>query len=466
VRKLFKYLGILAGIVAVAAAAFYFTFLHGLPKPKVAFQPIKFSGSEMPGQHSCLWMGPVTIDSFNTAFPDEGAIYWPTVFEYPVDEDAGSYLEISGIFPKARYMSIHTYTEGAVPYDRFKDNDIKADAGFENPFTTGIWKPGQKYTLKVLLGTRPDNAAPNTLYFGPVEKISSTPLIVRNYVPEVEGDPSGGAGLPKVALVRANGERVEGEKLCALLKIPPIGDPKRIITTPAIPGDVYAQMMSHPGVRQDVFEAEHKDWTLFWGPKLSVMRLMSPELSAMFRWAARKGIVKKETGLYQTVDNDYVSMYVNDKYGKVIVLEAKLPRIPATGAESANADKYDLRYWSLCTNEGLASTRYTDCVYDKNVVTDKDRNYTIVISKPDDRPANATRKCGVTWLDFGQQGDGAGNTGLSTLIMRNMLANPDFPQAIQRIPTVGEERATLGVYLPTPQYSNKATFEKQGCNKG
>lgn len=461
-RKLLKILCVTSAILLVCAVAFYFAFLRGLPRPEIALQPIRFSGMEQPGQHDCLWMGPVTFEDFNTAYPDGGAIYWPTVFTYPKGE-VDSYLEISGIFPEARYMSLHTYGTNAAPYDGLTDMNIVPNEGAENPYVTGTFKPDQGYTLRVYPRTRPETSPQNALYLGPLESLSRTPLILRNYVSEIEGDPTGGAGLPKVAFVRANEERVEGEALCDLLNSPRVGDPERYIAAPVIPREDYDQMIRNKSVYQRVVKSKNT-WTVFWDPKFSVLRLMSPTLEAFFRKAASWDMIEKKSGFFANFDNEYVSLYINEAHGDVTILEGKLPRTPETGVAGAKVDDYDMRYWSLCTNEGLATTRYTDCVYDSQVVTDADRNYRIVISKVANRPANATAECGVTWLDFGDKGDGAGNEDLSILILRNMVTNPAFEQAVQRIPRIGAEKATMGDYLPVPKNTTKAEFETRGCD--
>lgn len=457
-----RILGYIVAILLVAAATFYFTFLRGVPRPEIALKPIRFSGVEMPGQHDCLWMGPMTFDDFNTAFPDEGAIYWPTVFKFPQGE-ADSHLEIKGDFPQARYMSLHSYTEGAVPYDYLTDTDIQPDEGAQNPYLSGEYQPGQSYTVNVFPRERPAATARNALYLGPLDKVHSNPLIFRIYVPETKGDISGGAGLPKVALVRANGERVEGEALCKLLESPPVGSPDRFIASPVIPRETYDKMVRNRQVREKLIKSKDEKWVLFWDPRISVLRLMSPALQSMFITASRFGIFKKTSGFFANFDNDYVAMYLNENFGKVVVMKGKLPRTPETGIDSARSGDYDLRYWSLCTNEGLATARGIDCVYDSNVVTDKNRDYTIIVSKAANRPTNATADCGVTWLDWGDKGDGAGNEMLGVLILRNMVANPDFAQAVQRIPRVGDEKATMGAYLPLPEYTSKLDFEATGC---
>jgi hypothetical protein len=96
------------------------------------------------------------------------------------------------------------------------------------------------------------------------------------------------------------------------------------------------------------------------------------------------------------------------------------------------------------------------------VELDPSRNFTVVVSRPEDRPANAVRRCGVSWLDWGA-GDGAGNPDYGALIVRNMLVAPDFAEAIQNVPQPGAEREVMGPYFPESEYSTKADFEARGC---
>lgn len=460
-KKLLKWFSIIVGILALAIAVFWFMYIRNLPKIEIALKPIKFTGVEKPGSHDCFWMGPVSIDSFNTAYPDGGALYWPTVFKFPDDADA--YLEIRGKFPQARYMSLHSYTTGAKPYDSLTDIDVRPDTGNSNPYLTGRHEDEQNYTLKIMPGVTPNTKQPNTIYLGPREDISTTPLILRVYVPETKEDPTGGSGLPAVTLVRGNGERVTGKKLCAELKNPKVGSPERLIAAPVIPMESYKKMMAIREVRESMLESKEDEWTIFWDPRIGVLRISAPTLGWMMRKVAGTGLIKKTSGYFANFDNEYVSLYLNEKFGEVVVLEGKMPHTPTKGTQWSDSSKYDLRYWSLCTNEGLATTRFSDCVYDSNVVVDANRDYKIVISKKANRPDNATKECGITWLDWGDKGDGAGNENITLLLLRNMLATPNFKQAIQRVPAVGKEKSTMGAYLPKPAYSSKAGFEEHGC---
>jgi len=462
--KILKALGVVVGLFAIGLLVIYFAFFRGLPRPEIALQPLEFSGKETAGLHDCFWMGPVTIDAFNTAYPDGGAIYWPTVFKFPAAE-RDSYIEIAGQFPRSRYLSIHSYTGNAVPYDHLNDQEIVPDEGSQNPFKTGKHTDNQSFTLRVYPGAMPETPAQNALYLGPLEKVSNTPIILRSYVSEVEGDNGGGAGLPQVTLVRSGGERISGSALCDLLQSPKAGEQGRFLSAPVIPRTAYDKMIHNREVRSALLKNKQEEWTVFWDPRISVARLISPAMSKVMKGLARWGVIMKTSGFFANFDNEYVSMYINQEFGPVTVLRGKLPKTPPTGTAAASGE-YDMRYWSICTNEGLATTRFTACLFDSEVTIDQDRNYTIVISKPSDRPKNATAACGVSWMDFGVAGDGAGNTGLAVLILRNMLPNPAFKAAVQNIQRVGDEKSTMGDYLPIPDYMETTDFEAPGCANG
>ena len=98
-----------------------------------------------------------------------------------------------------------------------------------------------------------------------------------------------------------------------------------------------------------------------------------------------------------------------------------------------------LRYWSICNNQGLTSGATTGpCLADEEVPINAHRDYTIVVSLPQDRPKNATAKCGVAWMNYGTAGGRLHAAGLQTLlILRNLstTAHPAFPHAIQNINT-------------------------------
>jgi hypothetical protein len=115
----------------------------------------------------------------------------------------------------------------------------------------------------------------------------------------------------------------------------------------------------------------------------------------------------------------------------------------------------ELRYWSLCTNE-RHTTRFVDCTIDEDVPLDASGWYTVVVSAPADRPANATPECGVTWLAWGTSPE-------TLVILRHMLPDAGFAHAIQRVERPADLYAVVGDYLPTGQHTTREGFEARGC---
>ena len=449
-----RLLGALALLLGIGAAGGWALGLRDLARVEATVQTLDLRDLAPGAAQDCFWIGPVTSVSLNMAFPDSGALYWPAVFLAPTEP--GSYLEIAGTFPRARYLSLHSYLAGGVPFDRLSDADLRPDPGQRNPFATGPWTPGQTYTLRVRAGEPEVPRPANTLYAGPPGQADPAPLILRLYVPE------GDADLPRVTLVRADGQRLTGTALCDALDSARPGAESRRIEAPMIAPGAYASLLDGRAG-----QPLGGDWALFWNPRLSLLRLAAPTLARLAGMAARLGLFPRASGYYANLDMSYVSTMIDATRGAVVVLDGRLPRTPAHGAGAAEAADIDLRYWSLCTNEGLASTRFVDCLRDDQVTTrddpDVSRRYTIVVSRPEDRPRNGRAACGVNWLDWGAHGDGAGNDHLGLLILRNLLPAPGFAQAIQRIPYPGAERATMVAFLPSLTYTSRAAFEARGC---
>ena len=63
-----------------------------------------------------------------------------------------------------------------------------------------------------------------------------------------------------------------------------------------------------------------------------------------------------------------------------------------------------VRYWSICTSGAIANPPIlpadSACLFDQEVPTNSNGEYTVVVSLPQDRPKNAKPGCGVAWLDW------------------------------------------------------------------
>jgi hypothetical protein len=91
-----------------------------------------------------------------------------------------------------------------------------------------------------------------------------------------------------------------------------------------------------------------------------------------------------------------------------------------------------------------------------------------VVSLAQDRPTNATDKCGVAWMNWGTKGDGYTRPRSTLIILRNLAttAHTAFPHSVQDITAPGAVKSTMGAYLPTVRYMTASQFEKQGCRAG
>ena len=161
-------------------------------------------------------------------------------------------------------------------------------------------------------------------------------------------------------------------------------------------------------------------------------------------------------GLYPNPDNAYVATVVRHTPGEVVVVRGRAPSFPDTRAGESPASAAQLRYWSLCTNEYRTPYPVTDCAADHETALDASGAYTVVISTPADRPANADAEHGVTWLDWGS----TAVNGL--LLLRHMLPAADFTQSAHAVPPGQLAVLHMGANAPVGRYCATTTFETGG----
>jgi hypothetical protein len=407
-------------------------------------------------QKTCFWPQ-VTNSKFsdqrNRAFPDTGAIYWTTTFTIP----EGAKVLLKGKYAHARYQSLNSYrSSDASPTDALNDISTKPDRGSRNPYRVGARRdtPGRKrhYTVKVLSGEPPAHKRRNTLYAG-VAGQDEQQLIYRVYLPDRfrKKELTGGVGLPRAILVLADGTRLRGKAACAGLDVQ-----SDEFTFTMLPEAIY-QGYRHPGGEPPTFPARNPSrWNAFYNFPFA--------LECGYRDQC-DGQPERTGGQYSNIDNNYIAATgsLAFKRGPVWVLRGKLPTYPRTGRRVKRMPGGDMRYWSICQNESAVTTIGEGCLYDSQVPVGGKRRYTIVSSRPADRPDNARRKCGVGFIPWPRNGDGAGSLDDGFLILRNMLPSPDFGRAVQDTRTPGDEKAVMGPYLPKGTYTTRAGFERRGC---
>jgi hypothetical protein len=407
-------------------------------------------------QTSCFWSDRVaskfdTSAAGNYAFPDSGAVYWTARIAMP----AGSRIVFKGRYVHARYQSLNTY-DGTTnsPTDALNDVATRPDRGSTNPFVRGARRDGKRraYTITMRNEPAPSERAENTLYAG-VPGQSEQQVIYRVYEPDsfTPKDLTGGVGLPVPTLHLPDGTRRTGQAACAALQAKSGRLP---VTT--VPRGVYDALRSPVGA-PITFPADRR-------PAFRTYYNTGFIVSCWYQLKCA-GSPARTGGQYSNIDNQYVGAFVNRGFadGPVLVLKGKLPTTPETGRGVQRMRGGQLRYWSICQNESLYTTKGAGCLYDAQVPVDERGNYTIVTSRAVDRPRNATATCGVGFLPWPRDGDGAGHRDDGFLILRNMLPAAGFHRAVQDTKTPGDEAKVMGPYLPGGTYTTKAKFQKRGC---
>ena len=414
---------------------------------------------------TCFWEGPISterpstrgFDGRNFNFPEESATYWLARFNLP---DAAR-IELRGQFAYARYQSLNAYSGGA-PTDALADFEVVPDQGSSNPFLPGARRDvrNRSYTVTIVNQAPPADAAdrsPNTLYAapGPGEPIE---VVYRTYEPDRGRDLTGDTGLPEPELVMGDGSRVSGDDACAR-----VNDPDRSIPVQTTPAEVWRAAVAAPGCDAATNPAyQPVRWERFLTLEYASLAVISDCTQAGFD-GRRTNPPQPKGGFYSNRDNAYIYSHLSRRFGPVLVVRGRMPTVPPTYDGEARLARTQLRFWSLCTGESRVTTRTPDCLADRQVPLTRARDFTIVVSRAEDRPSNANAGCGVGWLDWGERGDAAGRPDYGVLILRNMLPAADFAQAIQRVEQPGDEPQVMGPFFPQAEYGDKAAFESRGC---
>jgi hypothetical protein len=348
-------------------------------------------------------------DTVNVLFPDSSAQYWSASYRAV----PGTHIRIDGIYPYARYTSWNVYDPLLRPFTHIYDKQIVPDSGDARHYTLYItfdqdFKPG-----------------PNVLYVDPSKNPTGV-FTLRVYVPDKKRDMTGGVGLPQVTW-QPNSEGAPAfTSPCRDLEKPSVSTitplyaqqdgPESGLPMPGRPTPVWHKFTNICQAGADLF---------FDNPYGDNLPDSGSNPCSNFG----------SGGFLSNMDNAYVYTGISRGYGRLLVIHGEAPTFGLDGQQ--------LRYWSFCQNDPY-NQRYIACLRDDQVKLDKDGFYTIVVSRPSDRP-----KCAKNWIPWGPQPWG-------TLIYRHMLPDPDFSGAIQKS-SYGSEKQTMGDYYPSAHYSTAAS---------
>jgi hypothetical protein len=454
-------------------------------------------GAQAEGLNStCFWGKPfanigaineLNEANFNKTGPDTNTAYYSTQFNLP----AGATVTLHGEYPHSRFMSLTSYKvvngEPGIAASALSDVEIAPDAGSVNPFAPGASRDAaeRKWTVTISGEVPPPTPAPNTLYVGQEGHTGETQhveMVYRIYRTD-RGEPAdGGVELPVPTYNPVGGEPTSSEgEACSGLSA--VGGSEFFNTSKVgLPEATYKAIRS--AYPLSAYGTEHEfangvsvhpaeltpRWERFFNNTYLVApfyrgTILEPKLAELPTF--------KKEGFWPTPANAYMTAYADRRIGpnpngeNILVLHGKMPTHPDTYQGSAVSEdgSTQVRYWSISNYTAIGKPALLEAgstsLFDQDVPTNANGEYTIVISLPQDRPANARPGCGVAWMNWGTVGDNLGDPYLDLLVVRNQLSNPTFAQSIERIEHPGEEEAVLGAYYPRGSYTDKELFESE-----
>lgn len=406
-------------------------------------------GQVIPGPRSCFWRyGPHSADPYiNLAYPDASVFYWAATFSIP----EGANLKLSGDFAHARYQSLISYDERGRPIESLADYLMAPEEGSSNPYRVNVNRNAESrsYSVQLLnatptkerrIGEYNSQSSSNTLH-APAYGAGQQVILYRIYLPDEGKWPDGGVALPAPKLTLADGSELSGAEACAALST---SQPLQVTgDAVGIPADKYRELISQPG-KPDTWPSQvDAEWFI---------QLDRESLLGIYTGEINDNARRSEGGFYPNLDNHYIRTIVNRKHGKVFMVRGKMPTTPKTFRGNDYSTEAQLRYWSICSNQGFANTRVNDCLFDEEIPLDANGFYTVLISRAEDRPRNANKQCGLAWLPMADDGDGMFDEDVTVVQIREMLAAPSYTNAIKHVQKQADLKSVLGPYMPRTRY--------------
>jgi hypothetical protein len=335
-------------------------------------------------------------------------------------------------------------------------------------------KPRQ-FTLQIVARDAPldpRRREKNTLYAG--RSGGELELVVRTYLADQDRDGAGwgpattpfaGSGLPTYEGILADGTRLSSEDVVKQFARPFSGGTQQPLTA-----EQWVQLVrardNDPTLDPVTAPARNPSrWEKFWTLKYSI--------EGAFKTPAERARIPYLGAMEGGGDptTQYMFTYLSRRFGPVYVLRGKMPTFPSTyaGKDGKGLDimpDAQTQYWSIVSCEAAPSGQIVDGLTDFQVPLDADRDYTIVVSRPEDRPGNATVEHGVAWMSWSPRGEGLNDPrnrpDFGMLILRIMANHPSWANSPDKITAPGTEEAVMGPYYPRGEYTTKEQFETKG----
>jgi hypothetical protein len=446
------------------------------------------NSSAIPGPRTCFWArGPHSADPYiNIAYPDANVFYWAAVFTMP----EGATLNLNGEYPYSRYMSLISYDERGRPIESLADyliepgpsrNDetqsslplkkdtnrfaslfgvahaqkVEASGDPEksiNPFIPGNVRnsPHRGYSVQILnrapeveraIGERAVLGSGNILHTPGYGRMNQQVILYRIYLPDEGTAPAGGVSLPEPELKLADGTVLTGDEACQSLRT---RQPLAItLDAVGVPPNEYRELITQPD-KPDTWPSKiPAEWFI---------QLDRESLLGIYTGFINPEARRSEGGFYPNLDNHYIRTIINRKHGKVFMVRGKAPTTPKTHGGDTIMGDGELRYWSICSNQGLSNTRVNDCLFDEEIPLDPRGYYTVIVSREEDRPRNAIPECGLGWLPMAEDGDGIFDPDVTVVQIRHMLTAPDFEHSVQKVFRQEDLNEVMAEYMPVTRY--------------
>jgi hypothetical protein len=413
--------------------------------------------------------------------PIQNPDLWPdfqsTYFIGQMALPAGSTMTVHGAYPHTRYFEFALYKferSTFVSVDALDGQHIKPDPGSTDPFLVGANRLADKrdFTLRVIAGDAPADPKQrpaNSLYVG--EAGGTIQAVLRLYLSDQGSDgggwgpadaPPGARGLPSYEATLADGTRLNAAHVVAKLARPIRGATRKPITTEE--WELLLHAKDNDPTLNPATAPARKDpkWEKFWTLRYSIVgAFKTPEKRAKipFKGAMEGG---------GDPNTQYMLVFLSRKFGPVYVMRGKMPIFPNTyaGAGSKGLEvmpEAQTQYWSLVSCESAPSGQIVDGLSDMQVPLDARGNYTIVVSRQEDRPANADAAHSVAWLKWSPRGEGIdgpeNRSDFGMLMLRIMANSPDWKESPDYVTKPGTEEQVMGPYYPRGYYTDKASFE-------
>nr|MBV6630855.1 hypothetical protein [Oceanococcus sp. HetDA_MAG_MS8] len=362
-------------------------------------------------------------DYFSLA--DSSARYWVALG--PTQPEPGTRLVAEGVYPNARYFSLHLYDGNAQSRDALADVDVDPGQGF-NPYRfpeliPDALTPGGSYSVAVEFGPAPlrESRRANTLYRGRLLAADARQrrsiLMYREYLaqdapvlPElVVETPSGQQPLAEVEDVAAcAGIREEYRRAYLGLDQAAVGPPR-------VPADDPPRMRKF------------------------------------------QGAIGQGEGAFVNRHVSYLYALPEYRAGEVLLMRLLAPRVPAEQTLlSPLLQPAQLRFWSVC-QQGLLTAPVAGCVHDVDAALDANGYATIWISRADAMPNVRASALAINSLPWGAEDRGFP-------VYRHMLPEPRFAQSIQAVNGDDDVESTMQDYAPRLAQCHAAELDAVGAS--